>query len=313
MALRHWVFSRMTTERVSPRYANIDLWQPADILDALMEAQLGAVAAVRAARPAIAQAVSCMEDRLKHGGRLVYAGAGTSGRLAVQDGVELVPTFGWPRERLLMLLAGGEQAMAQAVEGAEDETAFAVELVRRHGINSADVIIAVAASGTTPFTLACLREGQSLGALGIGIANNADTPLLTEADHAILLETGPEPIAGSTRMNAGTAQRITLNLLSSMLMIRLGRVYRGMMVEVVATNAKLVKRQAQILRRLTGRCEEDAVEALGRTRGNVKLAVLILHGCSLDEAKTLLARANDRLRTALEIVRHDDAVASKPH
>ena len=163
----------MDTERPSPRYADIDLWEPPDILDAMIEGQLAAVAAVRAARPALLQAALAMEARLRAGGRLVDTGAGTSGRLAVQDGAELMPTFSWPPERLLLLIAGGEEAMTRAVEGAEDQTAQAAALVQRHGIAANDVLIAVAASGTTPFTLACLREAKQAGALTIGIANNA--------------------------------------------------------------------------------------------------------------------------------------------
>ena len=229
----------MDTERPSPRYAHIDLWEPLDALDAMIEGQFAAVAAVRTARPALINAALAMETRLRAGGRLVYAGAGTSGRLAVQDGAELMPTFSWPRDRLLLFIAGGEEAMTRAIEGAEDETVQAAALVRSHGIGPDDSLIAVAASGTTPFTLSCLREANRAGALTIGIANNAGTPLLAEAECPIYLDTGAEPIAGSTRMNAGTAQRIALNLLSSLVMIRLGRVYAGLMVEVQASNAKL--------------------------------------------------------------------------
>src|SRR5262245_37337935 len=171
------------TERLCPRYAGIDVWEPRDVLDAMIEAQFAAVAAVRAARGRIEAAARAMEARLKDRGRLIYAGAGTSGRLAVQDGAELMPTFSWPPERLLLLIAGGNEALMQAVEGAEDETAKAVELIRRHGVAADDVLIAVAASGSTPFTLACLREAKRAGALAIGIANNAGTPLIDEAEH----------------------------------------------------------------------------------------------------------------------------------
>src|SRR3979490_1870327 len=191
----------------------------------MIEGQFAAVAAVRAARPAIERAALAMEARLKDDGRLIYVGAGTSGRLAVQDGAELMPTFSWPPERLVLLMAGGEKALTRAVEGAEDEVKQARALIKKHGVGASDVLIAVAASGTTPFTLACLRDAKKKGALTIGIANNAGTPLLADAHHPILLQTGAEPIAGSTRMKAGTAQRITLSLLSSLLMIRLGRVY----------------------------------------------------------------------------------------
>ena len=164
----------METERPSPRYSTIDLWRPADILDAMLEGQFAAVAAVHAARPALERAALAVEERLRGGGRLVYAGAGTSGRLAVQDGAELMPTFGWPAPRLVLLMAGGRAALLHAVEGAEDEADEAAALVEQHAIGERDALIAVAASGTTPFTLGCLREAGSRGALTVGIANNPE-------------------------------------------------------------------------------------------------------------------------------------------
>jgi N-acetylmuramic acid 6-phosphate etherase len=294
----------METERASPRYSDIDVWEPSDILDAMIEGQFTAVSAVRAARPAIELASLAIEQRLRNGGRLVYAGAGTSGRLAVQDGAELMPTFNWPQDRLLLLLAGGKEALLRAVEGAEDETAHAHRQVKQHRIDHNDVVIAVAASGTTPFTLACLRESKRRGALTVGIANNRDTPILTDADHAIWLETGAEPIAGSTRMKAGTAQRIALNLISSLVMILLGRVHRGLMVDVQVLNEKLVRRAETMLHRLTGRDQEEVREALKRANGSVKLAVLLLHGCALPEAMQLLDRTGGKLRAALELARN---------
>jgi N-acetylmuramic acid 6-phosphate etherase len=292
----------MQTERPSPRYSGIDVWDPEDVLDAMIEGQFAAVAAVRAARTQLARVALAVEARLQDGGRLVYAGAGTSGRLAVQDGAELMPTFGWPRDRLLLFIAGGEEAMVRAKEGAEDEPGQAIDLVRRHGIASKDVLIAVAASGTTPFTLACLREAKRLDALTVGIANNAGTPLLEEAEHPICLDTGPEPIAGSTRMNAGTAQRIALIALSSLVMIRLGKVYAGLMVDVQASNAKLVERQENMLLHLTGKSSEDVREALRRAHGSVKLAALLLKGCELDEAERVLDSVGGRLRAALKVL-----------
>jgi N-acetylmuramic acid 6-phosphate etherase len=292
----------MNTERPSPRYSNLDLWEPADILDAMIEGQLAAVAAVRAVRPAIEQAAIATEALLKEGGRLIYAGAGTSGRLAVQDGAELMPTFSWPEDRLLLFMAGGKDAMTRAVEGAEDQIEQAQRLVQDHEVGPKDVLIAVAASGTTPFTLACLREGKKRGALTIGIANNPDTAILKEADHPIWLDTGAEPIAGSTRMNAGTAQRITLNIFSSLVMVLLGRVYDGLMVDLQAVNEKLVKRSQRILTKLTGHGADDARAALALAGGNLKIAVLLLHGCDLNQANDILARAGGQLRAALSLV-----------
>ena len=300
----------MQTERPSPRFTDIDLWEPSDVLEAMIGGQFAAVAAVRAALPEIECAALGIEDRLRGSGRLVYAGAGTSGRLAVQDGAELMPTFSWPRDRLLLLIAGGEEAMVRAVEGAEDEMEEAAAQVTRNNLGSHDVLIAVAASGTTPFTLACLRQARSRGAFTVGIANNRETPIIKDADQGIFLDTGAEPIAGSTRMNAGTAQRITLNLLSTLVMIRLGRVYRGMMADVQSTNTKLEKRKRAMVGYLTDASDEDACEALKRTDGNVKLAVLLLHGWELDIARSALQRTGGRLRQALELL--EDASASSP-
>jgi N-acetylmuramic acid 6-phosphate etherase len=290
----------MDTERASPRYSDIDVWEPSDILHAMIEGQMAAVAAVRGVIPALERAALAMESRLRAGGRFVYVGAGTSGRLAVQDGAELIPTFNWPEDRLLLLMAGGKDALLRSVEDAEDATGRAVRLVQQHRLGPSDVVVAVAASGTTPFTLTCLREAKRCGALTVGIANNRDTPILQEADCPIWLDTGPEPIAGSTRMKAGTAQRVALNLLSSLVMIRLGRVHEGLMVDVQSINAKLARRSENIVLRLTGRSVEEVRVALDRANGSVKLAVLLLHGLSLAGATAALERAGGRLRAALK-------------
>jgi N-acetylmuramic acid 6-phosphate etherase len=301
----------METERASPRYSHIDLWEPADILDALIESQMAAVAAVRSALGAIERAADAIEIRLRGSGRLVYVGAGTSGRLAVQDGAELIPTFNWPADRLLLLMAGGKEALLRSSEGVEDEIAQASQLVQQHQIGPADAVIAVAASGTTPFTLACMRDSKRRGALTVGIANNRSTPILDEADCPIRLDTGAEPIAGSTRMKAGTAQRVTLNLISTLVMIRLGRVHEGLMVDVQAINAKLVERSENILRRLSGRSSAEAHDALARAGGNIKVAMLLLQGCSVDRANELLEQAGGRLRAALQLAGSAEAISTR--
>ena len=289
----------MNTERASPRYSGIDLWDAGEIIDAMIEAQFAAVAATRAARSSLQRAALAMEARLRYRGRVVYAGAGTSGRLAVQDGAELMPTFSWPQDRLVLLMAGGTEALLRSVEGSEDEVGQAERLMRDYVIDSKDVLIAVAASGTTPFTLACLREAKRRGALTVGIANNGGTPLLEEADHPIWLDTGAEPIAGSTRLKAGTAQKIALNLLSTVLMILLGRVYQGLMVDVQAVNQKLVQRSEDMLVRLTGCSRDAARDSLRRAHGSVKLAVMLLNGCNLEEGARLIDEARGQLRAAL--------------
>ena len=182
--------------------------------------------------------------------------------------------------------------------------------MHQYVVDGRDVLIAVAASGTTAFTLACLREAKLRGALTIAIANNADTPLLQEADHPILLDTGAEPIAGSTRLKAGTAQKVALNLLSTLLMILLGRVYDGLMVDVQAVNRKLVRRSEDMLVRLTGSSRDAARAALLQAHGSVKLAVMLLRGCDLERGVRLLDQADGRLRSALALIlRHDTDAA----
>ena len=292
----------MNTERPSPRYADIDLWDPTEILEGMIEAQFAAVSAVREARPQLERAALAIAARIADEGRLVYAGAGTSGRLALQDGAELLPTFGWPQDRLLLLIAGGREALLRSVEGAEDDIEEAVRNIRQSEINAKDALIAVAASGTTPFTLTCMREAKARGALTIGLANNPGTPLVLEAEHPILLDTGAEPIAGSTRMKAGTAQRIALTLLSSLLMIRLGRVYAGLMVDLQAVNQKLSRRSEEILHRLSGRSAEEIRAALQKANGSVKLAALLLRGCDPGRASALLEQTRGNLRAALELM-----------
>ncbi|ADH64440.1 sugar isomerase (SIS) [Allomeiothermus silvanus DSM 9946] len=287
----------MSTESSSPRYKDLDTWEAGEILEALFDRQLSAVAAVRAARSAIEAAALAATQRLRHGGRLAYAGAGTSGRLAVQDGAELSPTYGWPQDRLVYLLAGGENALLHPVEGAEDDAEAGREAAR--ALTALDVLVGVAASGRTPYTVAALEEARARGTLTIGIANNPDTPLLRVAQHPIFLDTGPEVVAGSTRMGAGTAQKVALNLFSTLTMIRLGRVYGNRMVEVALTNHKLWKRGVEILRELTGSEWGQAEAALRVADGRVSLAVLLLKGLGLEEARALLAETGS-LRAALE-------------
>ncbi len=288
------------TEATSPRFAMMDAWPSTDILDALLEGQMAAVAAVRPALPALAAAVEAAAGRLRDGGRLAYAGAGTSGRIGVQDGAELAPTFNWPRDRLVLLLAGGGVALTQAVENAEDRDDLARADLAAAGVASPDVVVGLAASGATPYTLECLRAARSAGALTIAIANSPGASLLAGADHAILIETGAEPIAGSTRLKAGTAQKVALNLFSTLLMIRLGRVYQGQMVDMVARNGKLRARAVRMLQRLTGCAPDTGAAALLQADGSVKTAVLILRGLSRTSAEALLARHHGQLRQALD-------------
>src|SRR5215831_7318654 len=208
-------FARMATEEVDPRFADLDAWSLASAMEAMWEGQLAAVAAIGRALPAITAATNAAREALGDHGRLIYVGAGTSGRVAVQDGAELTPTFAWPQERLLFIIAGGESAFVASVEGAEDDVIDAVKQIDAARLSQNDVVIAVSASGTTPFTEAALREAGAHRAVTIGVANNPGTALLASAKYPVLVETGRELIAGSTRMKAGTAQKVVLNLISS--------------------------------------------------------------------------------------------------
>jgi N-acetylmuramic acid 6-phosphate etherase len=289
----------MATEHFSTRFQDLDTWPSLDILSAFYEGQLAAVAAVRSSLPAIASAAEDAAERLRRGGRLVYVGAGTSGRIGVQDGTELPPTFNWPDDKLIYLIAGGEGAIMKAVENAEDSVEDGIAGVRNNNIGPNDVVIGVAASGRTPFTIAALQEAKSRGAQTVGISNNADAPLLDACSHPILADTGEEVIAGSTRMKAGTAQKIILNLLSSLIMVRLGRVYRGLMVDMRATNAKLRRRSEIMVSQITGCDDATAATALRSADGDLKAAVLIALGADASSARAALDRRNGNLREAL--------------
>ncbi|MBL8830950.1 MAG: N-acetylmuramic acid 6-phosphate etherase [Rhodospirillales bacterium] len=290
----------MTTELNDPKYDDLDAWPTLDAVAAMWDGQVQAVAAVRAALPAIARAADAAAAALGDRGRIVYAGAGTSARIAVQDGVELPPTFGWSAERLAYATAGGADALVTSAEGAEDDMAAGASDIDAMEVGPADVVIGVAASGTTPYTVAALRAAASRGAVTIAVANNAGAPLLAVASHPILAETGGEVIAGSTRMKAGTAQKVVLNLLSSAIMIRLGGVYRGMMVAMPPTNDKLRRRAVSIVARIA-RCAPAAAQAALATAGNdIKVAVLVCGGLDAGRARERLAKHGGNLRAALQ-------------
>ncbi len=290
----------MTTELNDPKYDDLDAWPTFDAVHAMWDGQVQAVAAVRAALPAIARAADAAATALGAHGRIVYAGAGTSARIAVQDGVELPPTFGWPAERLAYATAGGSEALVASAEGAEDDAAAGAAAIDAMAVGSADVVIGVAASGTTPYTLAALRAAAARGAVTIAVANNAGAPLLAAASHPILAETGGEVIAGSTRMKAGTAQKVVLNLLSSAIMIRLGGVYRGMMVAMPPTNAKLRRRAVAIVARIAHCAPAAAEAALAAADDDIKVAVLVCGGLDAGTARERLALHGGNLRAALE-------------
>jgi N-acetylmuramic acid 6-phosphate etherase len=297
----------MDTEEVDFRFADLDGWSLTAAMEAMWEGQLAAVAAIGPALPAIAAATEAAKAALGDHGRIVYVGAGTSGRVAVQDGAELMPTFAWPNERVRFIVAGGDGAFVASIEGAEDDTADAVDQIEAARLTPQDVVIAVAASGTTPFTVTALQQAGGSGAVTIGIANNPGTVLLTSAKYPVLIETGRELIAGSTRMKAGTAQKIVLNLISTGIMLRLGRVYRGMMVNMPPTNAKL-KRRAEAMVAQIAHCDpSQAASALEQAEGDIKTGALLALGLDKAQAETVLKECDGNLRRVFAELSKDQA------
>ncbi|MHC2621876.1 N-acetylmuramic acid 6-phosphate etherase [Bradyrhizobium huanghuaihaiense] len=298
----------MATEEVDPRFADLDAWSLATAMEAMWEGQLAAVAAIGHALPAITAATEAAKAALGDHGRLVYVGAGTSGRVAVQDGAELTPTFAWPKERVRFVVAGGDSAFVTSIEGAEDDIDDAVAQINAVRLTAHDVVIAVAASGTTPFTVAALQQAGSCGAVTVGVANNPGTALLASAKFPILIETGRELIAGSTRMKAGTAQKVVLNLISSGIMLRLGRVYRGMMVNMQPTNAKLKRRAEAMVAQIADCDPSHAARSLEQAEGDVKTAVLLALGVDRADAETILKDGDGNLRRVFaELARDRDS------
>lgn len=291
----------LKTETPSTQHTELDLYPVQDLVDALIDDQALAAQAVKAASASISAAVEAMAPRIAAGGRLIYVGAGTSGRLGILDSVELFPTFSWPHERAVPLLAGGLGAMFEAVEGAEDDRNKGASDLRLLYPTYNDVVLLVAASGTTPYVLGALQAARTVGALSVGIANNAGTPLLTGCDTGILLDTGPELISGSTRLKAGTAQKIVLNTVSSALMVRLNKVYRNLMVDLHATNAKLTERTVRLTMHATGADAAAASAALEQCQHQVKTAiVMLLKKQTAEQAQALLDHHHGNVRAALK-------------
>lgn len=288
------------TEAVDPRFVGIDSWATEGAVEAMLEGQLSAVASLKNQVEALSQASEAAARHLRAGGRLVYVGAGTSGRIAVQDGVELRPTFGWPENRLVFVVAGGIAALSASAEGSEDDGHAAIRQLLDQSVGPQDVVIGVAASGRTPFTVEAVRWAREHGALTIGIANNSGTELLDAAEFSVLADTGSELIAGSTRMKAGTAQKAALNIISTATMLRLGLVHQGLMVNMIISNDKLRLRANAMVESLA-RCEAGvAIDAIAAAGDDIRTAVLIARGLDSATARSLLARNDGDLRRAID-------------
>ena len=293
----------LKTETPSASHTDLDLYDLADLVGALVDDQALAADAVRTAAPELVLAVEAALPRIQAGGRLVYVGAGTSGRLGVLDSVELNPTFSWPRDRAPALIAGGPGAMFDAVEGAEDHYEQGRHDVHELQVGRVDVVLLIAASGTTPYVLGALQAAQAAGALTVGMANNPHAPLTTLAEIGITLDTGPELVSGSTRLKAGTAQKIALNTFSTALMVRLHKVYGNLMVDLRATNAKLVQRALALTMHATGADEARAEATLRACDRQVKVAIVALRaGIDVASAEQHLRAAHGSVRAALAAI-----------
>lgn len=289
-----------TTEQANAHTRDIDKLPALEALALINREDAKVAAAVQAALPDIARAVETIVAALAAGGRLVYVGAGTSGRLGMLDAAECVPTFSVPPDLVQGVIAGGAEAMLRSIEGAEDDPNAAAEDLRARRVSRADVVCGIAASGRTPYVIGALNYARRIGASSIAIACNHDAPIAALADIAISVDVGPEVIAGSTRLKAGAAQKMILNMLSTASMIGLGKVYGNLMVDVKVTNAKLLARAIGLVMRLTGLDEAAAQRLLESADNEVKTAVLMQRrGVDAALARQLLADARGRLRQAL--------------
>ena len=289
------------TEQRNPRTRGLDRKSTIEILRTINREDAQVALAVRRVMPQIGRAVDAIVTAFESGGRLIYVGAGTSGRLAVLDASECPPTFGTPPKMVQAVIAGGDRALRYAVEGAEDSARGGARDLRRVGVTRNDVVVGIAASGRTPYVLGALRLARQRGATTVSLTSNRVSPVARAAQIAITPETGPEAVAGSTRMKAGTAQKLVLNMLSTAAMIRIGRVYENWMVGVALTNQKLRRRAARVLEEATGISASAAGHALRRAGHDLPTALVMVKAIvGLSEARKELADAHRNVRKALE-------------
>ena len=290
----------LISEERNPNTMEIDLLPTAEVLRAINREDRSVPDAVGKVIAEIARAVDRIVDAFGKGGRLIYMGAGTSGRLGVLDAAECPPTFSVPSDMVVGLIAGGADALARATEGAEDEAEEGVAALKGIGLTQKDVVVGIAASGRTPYVVGGLTYAKALGATTVALSCNQDSAIAHIADIAILPVVGPEVLAGSTRLKSGTAQKLVLNMLTTASMIRLGKCYQNLMVDLKPTNMKLKVRAARIVMLATGCAAEQALEALKRTDNDVKLAILMtVTGMPIEEAKLALRNAGGFLRKAI--------------
>ncbi len=291
----------LTTEAVDPRYCEIDRMSIGQLAAVMNEADATVPGAVALALGTIVVAIEAATARMKSGGRLIYVGAGTPGRIAVVDASECPPTFSTPPEQVFAIIAGGPRAITSPCEGAEDDPVAGAQAIDQADVTSLDTVIGIASSGRTPYVVAAVGRARERGALSIGLSCNAGTVLSATAEHGIEVLVGPELLSGSTRLKAGTAQKLVLNMFSTIVMVQLGKTYGNLMVDVRPTNVKLRERAVGIVAIIADIGREQARSSLEQNDYNVKQAILMLRlGVSAEQATARLARADGRLRSALE-------------
>ncbi len=298
--------NRLATEKKNPASAHIDELSPLEIMEVIHAEDQKAVDAVTPLLPRIAETADEIARRMRSGGRLIYCGSGTSGRLGVLDAVECPPTYGTPPELVIGVIAGGTNAMFRAKEGAEDDASLGEADLSDLAVTELDTVVGLSASGRTPYVVGALRYAKGQGALTAAIACSPGSPIAALADVDLTAVTGPEVVTGSTRMKAGTAQKMILNMLSTGAMIRLGKVYGNLMVDVSATNEKLRERALCIVMEVSGCNREESAAALQKADGRAKPAILIAVGkCTKEEADHLLRETNGQLTAALSMLKEE--------
>lgn len=291
----------LSTEQNNPNSKDIDLKTTKEMLEIFYQEDRSVPDAIRLVHDHIEAAIDGIVGRLQSGGRLIYIGAGTSGRLGILDASECVPTFGTEPGMVLGLIAGGNKALRESIEGAEDDAQAGADCIALHEVCAKDAVVGIAASGRTPYVVGALREAKQRGAFTACISNTANSVIGSISDAAIEVVTGPEVIMGSTRLKAGTAQKLVLNMISTISMIRLGKVYQNYMVDLIASNEKLEQRAVTIVAKAAETGEEEAKIALTETGGDVKAAIIrIKTGLTPEKARQILRENNGVLRKALE-------------
>jgi N-acetylmuramic acid 6-phosphate etherase len=295
------MFEHLTTEGRNPASEDLDGLTAQQIVQLINSEDAKIAAAVAEQSDSIAQAIDVIADRLENGGRLIYSGAGTSGRLGVLDAVECPPTFNTNPSQVVGIIAGGYTALTSAVEGAEDRADYGVEDLKKINFAKGDVLVGIATSGRTPYVIGGLEYAQSIGAFTVGVSCNRDSKLAAHCNISIAVVVGPEVVSGSTRMKAGTATKMVLNMLSTGAMIRLGKTYGNLMVDLRASNTKLADRARRIVHAVTKLSPPEAERLLRECNGEVKTAIVSYdRGVSADEARQLLTASHGHLRSALQ-------------